>query len=840
MIREVELVNWCQHRHFHAQFGPGLTAIIGSNGSGKSNVCNGITWLWTGDYLIEGDKEANICDLAGPKDHSYGRLVFDIAGHIVEVVRYLRPGRKAVIMIDGVKDKEAEGDKRVTQKLAELLQTDPRLVPKYIFAQQLDILGFLSEEPAVRAKTFQHLFNTSFASVCADAVGKHTNGIVVPEVAGRIQTTQQNLQVAEQELAEAIQALTALGDVTNLAQSQAVDGQLIAQWDRKKFAQEQIRQVEQQNATTQQLVAATSIRMTSLQTNEKTIADFVAGNKATAEQAQQALAGFEKWKTTRDLKVSLEQQIAAAKAALAAMVPPTMAPHPVKQVVTPPPPRQEIPPPQLPPRPTFAPLQLPPPPEPIKPPEPPVIANKQPEMTWETYRDYLLHHREVARTLVETFENGVPACPTCQTPATSDVLVQRIDDARKNLPEIERQWEAVCGYIHGCAETATRNMQARQQHEVTCQSLKQKYEADCLAAENRWQQDVQATEQAYANGIRAAEYTFSSATQLYQQQLQAAENAYAAAVKANADSYTQALANHTALHNTRTLTLQSLQQQYDALQLGVMPAGDEAALTNLKATYDEFVTTLEQVRTAITEAQNQINGYNSEIAGRLNGLAAARIDAGLPVTEADAETAKQRLTQLQERQNAYNNALVVKTQKETTVGHLRQQLQQLEQEGVEVNWTRAWQAHAQEVQALLKAAARYVSQRNLQALETQMNDLLAQCGVDYRVRANEELTFSADFFDGRKQPAGRFSGGQKTLLVLLFRILVNSQFAGGAGTMILDEPTAWLDKERIAAFEPLLARVQQIIAQRNLQVIFVTHEEELARLCPGVVRVGGR
>lgn len=840
MIAEVELFNWCQHRHFHATFGPGLTAIIGSNGSGKSNVCNGIAWLWTGDYLVEGDKEANICDLAGPKEHVYGRLVLIVAGHRIEVVRYIRPGRKATISIDGVKDKEAEGDKRVTQKLAELLQTDPRLVPKYIFAQQLDILGFLSEEPAVRARTFQQLFNTSVATVCSEAIGKHSGGIVVPEVAGRIQTTQQNLATAEQELLAAEQALATFADVANLMQSQAADAQVIAHWDRKKFAQEQLRQAEQQNAATKQLIAAATSRLTSLQANEKTIAEYVNGNKAKAEQAQQALSNFARWKTVRDLKTSLEQQIAAAKAALESMPTPQVGPEPVKQVIPAPAGPPEIPRPQPIPRPVPTVLQLPQAPTPEPMPNPPEKHYKQVEMTWQKYHEYLTYHWQTAQTLLEAFENGAAVCPTCQTPATSEALAARIAEARNNLPEITRLRDEVAGYIEACVQVSARNTQAVQRWESTCQQMRQKHDSDVTLAETRWQQETQAAEQLYQQQVQAAAAAAATAAANYQQQVQAAEAAYDAAVAARQEAYLQAVSSYNALRNTRTLTLTSLQQQYDGLQLEAMPTGDEAELTKVKSTYDEFVTTLTDVRTAIAEATNQINGYNSEISGRMAGLSAAQADAALPVTEADATAARQRLETLQQRQDARNQALVVKTQKETTVGHLRQMLQTLSNEAAEVNWTREWFAHAQNVQDLLKAAARFVSQRNLQALELQMNDLLAQCGVDYRVKANEELTFSADFFDGRKQPAGRFSGGQKTLLVLLFRILVNSQFAGGAGTMILDEPTAWLDKERIAAFEPLLARVQQIIAQRNLQVIFVTHEEELARLCPGVVRVGSR
>jgi DNA repair exonuclease SbcCD ATPase subunit len=152
---------------------------------------------------------------------------------------------------------------------------------------------------------------------------------------------------------------------------------------------------------------------------------------------------------------------------------------------------------------------------------------------------------------------------------------------------------------------------------------------------------------------------------------------------------------------------------------------------------------------------------------------------------------------------------------------------------------RDWSAVATSAKDALKAAPRIVAARNLKRLEAAINELLQVFGVDFFVRAanDESPTFIAEFFDGRKQPAKRLSYGQKTVLALAFRVAVNALFAEEIGLLALDEPTAYLDQQRIKALAPVLEKLRELSTARGLQCLLVTHETSLAHLFESAVEL---
>lgn len=135
------------------------------------------------------------------------------------------------------------------------------------------------------------------------------------------------------------------------------------------------------------------------------------------------------------------------------------------------------------------------------------------------------------------------------------------------------------------------------------------------------------------------------------------------------------------------------------------------------------------------------------------------------------------------------------------------------------------------------AAPRFVAQRNLEHLQVAVNENLAMFDTDFRVTADEGLSFQARFTNGSVQPAERLSGGQKVVLALSFRLALNLMFAENIGALYLDEPTAWLDEHHIRGFEPVLGRLREFSTARGLQSIIITHERSLAPLFDSVIQL---
>jgi DNA repair exonuclease SbcCD ATPase subunit len=149
---------------------------------------------------------------------------------------------------------------------------------------------------------------------------------------------------------------------------------------------------------------------------------------------------------------------------------------------------------------------------------------------------------------------------------------------------------------------------------------------------------------------------------------------------------------------------------------------------------------------------------------------------------------------------------------------------------------RKWTGLADKTRGALKNAPRIVAQRNLQLLETSINELLQVFQVNFQVKVAEDgtQTFVAEFYDGRKAVAQRLSIGQKTVLALAFRVAVNAMFAEEIGLLALDEPTAALDQPRIRALAPVLERLRELSTAKGLQCLLVTHAtslSEFVRIC---------
>ena len=78
---------------------------------------------------------------------------------------------------------------------------------------------------------------------------------------------------------------------------------------------------------------------------------------------------------------------------------------------------------------------------------------------------------------------------------------------------------------------------------------------------------------------------------------------------------------------------------------------------------------------------------------------------------------------------------------------------------------------------------------------------------------------------------GRCSAGQKVLASLIIRLALAETFSANCGIIALDEPTTNLDRENIESLANALTEiVNKRAAQRNFQLVVITHDEEFIEL----------
>jgi exonuclease SbcC len=285
---------------------------------------------------------------------------------------------------------------------------------------------------------------------------------------------------------------------------------------------------------------------------------------------------------------------------------------------------------------------------------------------------------------------------------------------------------------------------------------------------------------------------------------------------------------------------QALQTSLAQLTAVSPPTDDETILQQTVIDYEE----LQAAKIGLNELLQKLREHRAQLAGVATTIAERKseIDQSVAVistTQADAHLASLRLEKLKER-CALRQSLEREFEElrfsDRQLAEQQANSQKLEEEAARLkNWTE----QATRVREAFKSAPRLVATRNLQRLETAINELLQIFSVNFLVRVATDgtPTFVAEFYDGRKQVAQRLSVGQKTVLALAFRVACNAMFAEEIGLLALDEPTAALDSVRIQALAPVLEKLRELSTAKGLQCLLVTHASSLSHLFESTIEL---
>jgi DNA repair exonuclease SbcCD ATPase subunit len=135
-------------------------------------------------------------------------------------------------------------------------------------------------------------------------------------------------------------------------------------------------------------------------------------------------------------------------------------------------------------------------------------------------------------------------------------------------------------------------------------------------------------------------------------------------------------------------------------------------------------------------------------------------------------------------------------------------------------------------------APRMVNYTYMEHMLEKVNETLRLFETPFAVELDDDVCFVANFADGRRQLDKHLSVGERIVLSLAFRIVMNATFAGQLGMLVLDEPTAGLDEHNMGCLPLALDRLRELSSRSGLQVIFVTHEPRISHLFDHVVELG--
>lgn len=153
MLHSVRLEDFGPHELFEQEFGPGLTLILGDNGSGKSNILYGVGWTMFGTKALPPEYNQSDIIRDGTKSCS-GKVTLDLLGQPHTFRRHY-DGKNVQATVFRGGEEVATGARGVEEFLATYGITWQ--AASVLFSRQRELDSFVYETPAKRKEIFESL-----------------------------------------------------------------------------------------------------------------------------------------------------------------------------------------------------------------------------------------------------------------------------------------------------------------------------------------------------------------------------------------------------------------------------------------------------------------------------------------------------------------------------------------------------------------------------------------------------------------------------------------------------------------------------------------------------------
>lgn len=268
----------------------------------------------------------------------------------------------------------------------------------------------------------------------------------------------------------------------------------------------------------------------------------------------------------------------------------------------------------------------------------------------------------------------------------------------------------------------------------------------------------------------------------------------------------------------------------------VVSAKDREVVAKLKSCEAEF----SQIRDVQAEKSKAVAVYERELA--ILQTQSSQKSEELQKLKIDKASADKSAAALSKNQEAREARLTVEGELKAVQAQLREKkarFDDLLRRRRQLSRSHAWLELIGRARARVhrEDIAREVGNDYLACMEGEVNELLDAFGAPFLVEASQDLSFNFSKPDGTTGPASWLSGGEKVLLSLCFWLVVHETFASNLGVMVLDEPTDALDSRNIDFLREALEGLRSLVAERRLQLVIVTHHEQLSPVFDQVIRL---
>lgn len=216
----------------------------------------------------------------------------------------------------------------------------------------------------------------------------------------------------------------------------------------------------------------------------------------------------------------------------------------------------------------------------------------------------------------------------------------------------------------------------------------------------------------------------------------------------------------------------------------------------------------------------------------------ARLREQIAAIEVTAEDADAAAAEKKEKVHKHEVAIELDKQMSVLEANMKScaaEIKRLKQVQADNAKLKEWKEHLGQLSNLFRDLPRIVSHQYLELLADECNSELSLFNAGFVVTPVGDLSFRADFMDGRQQVMQRLSWGQRVALAISFLVAVNTLFAKDIGLLWLDEPTEYLDEERVKSLRDVLLRMRERAGAAGLQIVMITHMRQLRDLFDKVI-----
>lgn len=307
------------------------------------------------------------------------------------------------------------------------------------------------------------------------------------------------------------------------------------------------------------------------------------------------------------------------------------------------------------------------------------------------------------------------------------------------------------------------------------------------------------------------------------------------------DNFQKQLAAYTDEANRRAELERSIQEQESDLPKVDAPAMPKEAAFGIISERDGYVAALRHTNECIDKNEALIDLAHDRITDINNEMAEVRRERShLPLTcDAVLHELRRSVGAMKKSRDEAIEIRIKLAEVQARVTALEMQLAdtlRVEEQGRHV---RSVLDHVEELRRIFHRdeAPRMVDYTLTEKLLDEINETLEEFQSPFKVEMSESRGFTAKFDDGRVIADRFLSVGERIVLALAYRVIINATFAREMGMLVMDEPTAGLDEGNLGCLPAAIQQLKRLSEQRGLQVLFVTHEPRIANLFDNTIAI---